>query len=50
MGSEPDLPEWADLSSNAIPIELGRYWAGEYSSPKDCMNRIGEIFNSTVGV
>ena len=49
MGSEPDLPEWADLSSNAIPIELGRFYAGEYSSPKECMNRIGEIFNSTVG-
>ena len=29
--------------------KLGRFYAGEYSSPKECMNRIGEIFNSTVG-
>ena len=49
MGSEPDLPEWADMSSNMIPIELGRYWAGEYSSAKDCLDAIANNFNKTVG-
>ncbi|CAN0602745.1 unnamed protein product, partial [Ectocarpus sp. 12 AP-2014] len=24
MGSEPDLPEWAELSNDTIPVELGR--------------------------
>ena len=50
MGSEPDLPEWADMSSNMIPIELGRYFAGEYGSAKDCLDTIAKNFNKTVGV
>ena len=49
MGSEPDLPEWADMSSNMIPIELGRYWAGEYGSAKECLDTIAKNFNKTVG-
>src|SRR5262249_46848566 len=28
MGSEPDLPEWAQLSSHTIPVVLGKYFAG----------------------
>jgi len=40
MGSEPDLPEWAELSNDTIPVELGRFWAGEYDSPKAVMDSI----------
>ena len=40
MGSEPDLPEWAELSNDTIPVELGRYWAGEYDSAKAAMDSI----------
>ena len=40
MGSEPDLPEWAQLSSNTIPVALGRYFAGGYGSAKEAMDDI----------
>ena len=40
MGSEPDLPEWAELSNDTIPVELGRFFAGEYDSPKAAMDSI----------
>ncbi len=42
MGSEPDLPEWAELSNDTIPVELGRFWAGEYDSPKAAMDSIAK--------
>lgn len=42
MGSEPDLPEWAEISNDTIPVELGRFWAGEYDSPKATMDYIKE--------
>lgn len=42
MGSEPDLPEWAEISNDTIPVELGRYWAGEYDSAKAVMDSIKE--------
>jgi hypothetical protein len=32
-----------------IPIELGRYWAGEYGSAKECLDTIANNFNKTVG-
>jgi multiple sugar transport system substrate-binding protein len=38
MGSEPDLPERAQLSNNTIPVALGKYFAGGYGSAKDTMN------------
>ncbi len=41
MGSEPDLPEWAEISSDTIPVALGRYFAGEFASAKACMDEIG---------
>ncbi|MFZ0989454.1 MAG: extracellular solute-binding protein [Xanthobacteraceae bacterium] len=40
MGSEPDLPEWAQLSSNTIPGVLGKYFAGGYGSTKEAMDDI----------
>jgi multiple sugar transport system substrate-binding protein len=42
MGSEPDLPEWAELSNDTIPVELGRYFAGDYDSPKAVMDAIAK--------
>lgn len=49
MGSEPDLPEWAEISNDTIPVELGRYWAGEYDSAKAAMDSIQEKVDSIVG-
>jgi len=40
MGSEPDLPEWARLSSDTIPVALGKYFAGTYGSAKEAMDDI----------
>lgn len=40
MGSEPDLPEWAELSNDTIPVALGKYFAGEYKSPKEALDDI----------
>ncbi|MBO0662913.1 extracellular solute-binding protein [Jiella sp. MQZ9-1] len=40
MGSEPDLPEWAEISSDTIPVALGQYFAGQYDSPKAAMDDI----------
>ncbi|MDQ6437474.1 extracellular solute-binding protein [Mesorhizobium sp. LHD-90] len=47
MGSEPDLPEWAQLSSDTIPVSLGKYFAGGYGSSKEAMDdiaaQVGEV-------
>lgn len=40
MGSEPDHPAWAEVANGTIPVELGRFWAGDYSSPKAAMDKI----------
>jgi multiple sugar transport system substrate-binding protein len=48
MGSEPDLPEWAELSNDTIPVELGRFFAGEYGSAKEAMDSIKEKVDSIV--
>ncbi|MDD9854735.1 MAG: extracellular solute-binding protein [Gammaproteobacteria bacterium] len=42
MGSEPDHPAWAEVSNGVIPVELGRFFAGEYRSPKAVMDEIAE--------
>ncbi|WP_138465720.1 ABC transporter substrate-binding protein [Poseidonocella sp. HB161398] len=42
MGSEPDLPAWAQISSDTIPVNLGRYFAGEIASAKECMDQIAK--------
>lgn len=48
MGSEPDLPQWAELSNDTIPVELGRFFAGEYGSAKEAMDAIKEKVDSIV--
>jgi len=45
MGSEPDLPEWAELSNDTIPVRLGSYFAGEYGSAKEAMDDIARAVN-----
>lgn len=42
IASEPDMPLWADLSSNLIPTELGKLLTGQdyNGSAKACMDRI----------
>ena len=45
MGSEPDLPSWAELSNNTIPVELGKFLNGQYKTPKECMAAIEPIAN-----
>ena len=48
MGSEPDLPEWAEISNDTIPVELGRYFAGDYDSPKEAMDAIAKKVDDIV--
>lgn len=48
MGSEPDLPEWAELANDTIPVELGRFFAGEYDSPKAAMDSIADKVDKIV--
>jgi len=48
MGSEPDLPEWAELSNDTIPVELGRFFAGEYDSARAAMDSIKEKVDAIV--
>ncbi|HEV2557695.1 MAG TPA: sugar ABC transporter substrate-binding protein [Microvirga sp.] len=40
MGSEPDMPAWAEISNNVVPVELGKLLAGQYRSGKECMDAI----------
>lgn len=40
MGSEPDLPQWAQISSDTIPVALGKYFAGQSGSAKDTLDGI----------
>ena len=48
MGSEPDLPEWAELANDTIPVGLGKYFAGEYSSAKEAMDDIAQATDRIV--
>lgn len=48
MGSEPDLPQWAELSSDTIPVRLGKYFAGEYGSAKEAMDDIAKAVDDLV--
>lgn len=48
MGSEPDLPEWAEISSDTIPVALGKYFAGDYSSPKALMDDVKKQVDSII--
>lgn len=48
MGSEPDLPEWAELSNDTIPVRLGKYFAGDYGSAKEAMEDIAQAADKVV--
>jgi len=48
MGSEPDLPQWAELSNDTIPVRLGKYFAGEYASAKEAMDDIAQATDKIV--
>ncbi|WP_086997348.1 ABC transporter substrate-binding protein [Rhizobium sullae] len=48
MGSEPDLPQWAQISSDTIPVGLGKYFAGNYGSSKEAMDDIGAQIETIV--
>lgn len=48
MGSEPDLPQWAELSNDTIPVRLGQYFAGEYDSAKACLDDIAQTADAVV--
>ncbi len=41
MGSEPsDLPSWAEIANNVIPVELGKLLVGQTGSPEEAMKAI----------
>jgi multiple sugar transport system substrate-binding protein len=48
MGSEPDLPEWAELANDTIPVRLGKYFAGDYGSAKEAMDDIAKAVDAIV--
>lgn len=48
MGSEPDLPAWAQISSDTIPVGLGKYFAGQYGSAKEAMDDIASQVDGIV--
>ena len=49
MGSEPDLPEWAELSNDTIPVELGKFFAGDHDSPQAALDEIAAKVDGLVG-
>jgi multiple sugar transport system substrate-binding protein len=50
MGSEPDLPQWPELANDTIPVELGRFFAGEYDGDAQAaMDAIKEKVDAIVG-
>ena len=48
MGSEPDLPEWAELANDTIPVRLGKYFADDYGSAKEAMDDIAQAVDRIV--
>jgi multiple sugar transport system substrate-binding protein len=48
MGSEPDLPQWAELANDTIPVRLGQYFAGEYGSTEEAMADIAQAVDQVV--
>ena len=40
MGSEPDIPSWADIANNVIAVRLGELLTGKIASPEEAMNLI----------
>ncbi len=50
MGSEPDMPIWADLSNNDIPVELGKLLTGQAynGDAKQCLDAIAQLVDGKV--
>ena len=50
MGSEPDMPLWAELSNNDIPVELGKLLTGQDygGSAEACMNALAKTIDEKV--
>lgn len=50
MGSEPDMPIWADLSNNEIPVELGKLLTGQAydGDAKACMDALAGMVDKKV--
>lgn len=50
MGSEPDMPIWADMSSNDIPVELGKLLTGQSydGNAKKALDAIAQIVDAKV--
>lgn len=50
MGSEPDMPIWADLSNNDIPVELGKLLTGQdyNGDAKACMDALAGMVDKKV--
>lgn len=50
MGSEPDMPIWAELANNQIPVELGKLLTGQAynGSAKECMAALSTIVDGRV--
>lgn len=48
MGSEPDLPEWAELANDTIPVRLGKYFADQYGSAQEAMDDIAQAVDAIV--
>jgi multiple sugar transport system substrate-binding protein len=50
MASEPDMPLWAGLSSNEIPVELGKLLTGrDYGgSAKKCMDHLASLIDNAI--
>ena len=50
MGSEPDMPIWAGLSNNDIPVELGKLLTGQDygGDAKACLDAIAAIVDGKV--
>mgnify|MGYP001338027405 CR=1 FL=1 len=50
MGSEPDMPIWAELANNEIPVELGKLLTGQAydGSAKACMDALAQMVDTKV--
>ena len=49
MGSEPDIPTWAEIANNVIPVRLGELLAGQYDSPEAAMEVIAKETDELAG-
>ena len=50
MGSEPDMPLWAELANNDIPVELGKLLTGQAydGNAKACMDALATLVDDKV--